>query len=490
MEPERNTRRRRIAILFLGFVAALAGAARADSYTGTGWVVRFNRPDQTTTYSSIWDDEYVIREAFLARINALASNDWACLATYTFSGNTAALGAAGPILAAMSNALVRGAKLGFVADDGVNVASNYWPGISLTGLSTRAGNKLTLSRAPVDWGIMHDKVGVFWYRAITQAWVLSASWNFTGGASSQQWNILAEIQDNALGTAYSNEMREMLSGRFHANPAKSHAHDGARFGLANADMWTNGWVRFGPYPDGTYGGSNALTDITNAIDAATNEIVFALNKLTRPDVATALIRACDRGVFVNGTIPKSDRATTNDDSYAMYQMLATSSNYATANRAFLYDAYSSAARTNYDAGQSDLVHAKYMVIDPRGAKPLVIHGSANWTESALVSTNSNDENVLFVPHGGIARAFVAQFNAMTDGVYPWCGLGTGGSSATSRLTCWRPYTAAYEVVHTTNLFDLDSWTNRAQVLPSGRGFLSVTVTNHAERGFYRVRPAP
>ncbi|HAL92638.1 MAG TPA: hypothetical protein DCM68_06405 [Verrucomicrobia bacterium] len=475
---------RRITILSL-----LCGAAWADSYTGEGWTVRFNRPDQTTTYSSIGDDEYVIREAFLARIDALASNDWACLATYTFSGNTAQLGAAGPILAAMSNALVRGAKLGFVADKDVNIASNYWPGISLTGLSTRAGNRLTLSRAPDDWGIMHDKVGVFWYRAATQAWVLSASWNFTGGASSYQWNILAEIQNNDLAAAYSNEMREMLSGRFHANPAKSHAHDGARFRLADTNMWTNGWVRFGPYPDGTVGGSNALTDVTNAIDAATDEIVFALNKLTRTNVVEALIRACDRGVLVNGTIPKSDRLP-GGDSYGTWQMLANPANYATANRAFLYDAYSSAARTNYDAGEADLTHAKYMAIDPRGEHPLVIHGSANWTASALVATNENDENVLFLPHRGMAHAFVAQFNAMTDGTIPWCGLRSGGSSAVSRLSYWLPYTTAYEVVHATNVFDLSAWTNFVQSLPSGRGTNTVTVTNRAERGFYRVRPVP
>ncbi len=468
--------------------AALIRAACADSHTGATWAVRFNLPDQNSFPSTSRRDEYVIREAFLARINALASNDWACLATYTFSGNSESAGAAGPLLAAMSNALARGAKMGFVADNGVNIESNYWPGISLTGLSTRAGNKLSLSRAPPDPGIMHDKVGVFWYRAATQAWVLSASWNFTGGASSLQWNILAEIQDNALAAAYSNEMREMLAGRFHADPNKSHAHDGVRFRMAGTAR--DGWVRFAPYPDGTYGGSNALTDIANAIDAATNEIVFALNKLTRPDVVDALIRACDRGVVVNGTIPKSDCATTNDDSYAMVRRLAEPTNYATANRALMYAAYSTAAKTGYDAGETDLTHAKYMVIDPDGSNPLVIHGSANWTEAALVDDSLNDENVLFLPHGDMARAFVAQFNAMTDGTIPWCALRTGGSAAASGLTYWLPYTNAYELVRTTNLFDLATWTNPAASLPAGRGIHSMSLTNAGERQFFRIRQLP
>ena len=476
-------------IIMAGLLSgAWAGAARGDSYTGATWAVRFNLPDQRTQLGSVWRDEYAIRDAYLARIDALGSNDWGCLATYTFSGGSAEAGAAGPVLAAMSNALARGAKLGFVADNGVNAASNYWPGCSLNGLAGRPGNALQLSRAPSDSGIMHDKVGVFWYRARTQAWVLSGSWNFTGGASAQQWNVLAEIQNNALGGAYSNEMREMLSGRFHAHAGKSHAHDGT--GFRTAGMWRPGWVRFGPYPDGTYGGNNALTDIVEEIDKATNRIVFALNKLTRPDVASALIRACDRGVSVNGTIPKSDRAAADDDSYEMYQMLLQPTNYATGNRALLYDAYASAGRTNFDAGESDLTHTKYMVVDPDGANAMVIHGSANWTAQALVYTNSNDENVMFLPHGEMARAFVAQFNAMTDGVVPWCALRTSGAAGTARLTYWLPFTSRYEVVHTTNVLDAGTWTNRERLLTAARGTNTLSVTRGAERRFYRIRAVP
>ena len=466
----------------------LCGAAQADSYTGADWAVRFNRPDQTTLYASMGREEYAIREAFLARIDALTNNDWACLATYSFSGNTAELGAAGPILAAMSNALARGAQLGFVADKYVDVTNHYWPGISLTGLSTRAGNRLALARAPADGGIMHDKVGVFWYRAATQAWVLSGSWNFTGGASSYQWNVLTEIQDNDLAAAYSNEMREMLAGRFHANPAKSHAHDGARFQIA--DMWTNGWVRFGPYPDGSAGGSNALTNVVAAIDAATNEIVFALNKLTRPEVAAALVRACDRGVVVHGTVPKSDRLVATNDSYAIWRTLAEPTNYATANRAFLYDAYTTEWRKAYDAGESDLTHTKYLVVDPDGARPLAIQGSANWTDSALASTNSNDENVQFLPHGGIAKALAAQFDAMTDGTVPWCGLSSTGLSATVRFTCWLPYANAHEVVYATNVPSLAAWTNWATNLPAARGIHTLLLPRDAARRFYRIRLVP
>lgn len=466
--------------------AAAAGAARADSFTGATWAVRFNLPDQTTSAASIGPDEFALRDAFLARIEALTNNDWGCLATFTFSGNTAAAGAAGPILNAVSNALARGARMAFVVDNGVDVSSNFWPGVSLLSLSTRAGNKLELSRAPADSGIMHHKVGVFWHRAAQKAWVLAGSWNFTGGASSQQWNVLTEIQDNALGGAYSNEMRELLSGRFHSSTNKSHAPDGTRFRLA--DMSRDGWVRFAPYPDGKYGGTNALTDIANAIGAAKEEIFFGLNKLTRPSVAEALIQACNRGVVVHGVIPKSDRSSPGQDSYDAYQLLLHSTNYATRNRVRMYEAYYHAARTRYDNNNRDLVHAKYMVIDPRGENPLVIQGSANWTASALVLTSSNDENLQFLPHRGIAEAFRSHFAAMTDGMKPWCALRTAGASAW--LDYWLPEPVAYQLLSTEALTGPAAWAGVPQALPLARGADTVPVAKDVRRKFFRIQPAP
>ena len=465
-----------------------ASAAGADSYTGATWAVHFNRPDQTTSPASIGAAEFAIRDALVARIDALEDGDWACLATYTFSGTSSNAGAAGPILAAVSNALARGAKMGFVVDNGVDVGSNYWPGVSLSGLAARPGNPLELSRAPAAAGIMHDKIGVFWYgRSPAEGWVLAGSWNFTAAASSQQWNIFTEIQNGALAAAYSNEMREMLSGRFHSSTNKSHAHDATPFRLAGMDR--DGWVRFAPYPDGKYGGTNALTDVVAAIDAAREEIFFGLNKLTRQGVVDALVRACDRGVVVHGTIPRSDRDLPGDDSYATYQALVNPTNYATRNRARMYEAYYDAARTRSDGGSADLVHAKYMAIDPRGTNPIVVQGSANWTASALVLTSSNDENVQFLPHAGIAEAFAAQFAAMTDGLKPWCALRTAGTSAW--IDYWLPDDLAHELVFTADLSaGISAWTNRAAALPAVRGTNSVPLSRDAARRFFRVRPIP
>jgi hypothetical protein len=475
-----------VVFVFLAILAVVPPSSRAGSVTGADWIVRFNLPDQTTSYKTIGTDEFLLRDAWIARIDALQKGDWACLSTYTFSGPSGSVGAAGPILAAVSNALARGAGVGFVAAYGIDVASNYWPGCSLKSLAARKGNPLKLSRAP-SGGIMHDKLGVFWYKSRKERWVLSGSWNYTGGASSQQWNILAEIRNDKLAAAVSNELSQMLAGHFHADKEKSHAPDNTRFRLASGPA--DSWVRFAPYPDGAYGGDNALRDITNAIAAATTDIYFSLNKLTRADVVDQLIRACNRGVTVHGVIPKSDRLVPSDDSYAMYTNLLRSSAYTTANRVRLFDAWYAADRTSYDNNNRDLVHTKYMVIDPLGARPLVIHGSANWTASALVYTAANDENVLFLSDPGIAAAFLAQFQAETDGLDPRLLSFVPGKS-TLTFTYWLPPLPATflpSALVASPSLTAPSWT-RIQSLSASPGThtLSVPATTNAGR-FFRLR---
>ena len=287
-----------------------------------------------------------------------------------------------------------------------------FPGCSLSSLAGRSGNKLALARGP-STGIMHDKLGLFDCKSTGEKWVLAASWNFTAGAGSQQWNILLQAQNDALHAACSSELAQMLRrNRFHDAADKARFDAPFRTALAHAP----GLVRFAPYASSAAGGPNALTEITNRIAHATSSIWFALNKQTRPAVTDQLIAAADRGVEVHGVIPASDRDATNKASYAQYRRLPDRSEYATANRVRMHDAYDSSARTSRDSGRTDLVHCKYMVIDPGTAEPWVIHGSANWTATALSATpaaNVNDETVLFLPDAGIAYAFLRQFSAMT-----------------------------------------------------------------------------
>jgi phosphatidylserine/phosphatidylglycerophosphate/cardiolipin synthase-like enzyme len=463
-----------------GALVLAAVHARADSVRTPDWAVHFNLPDQNPS-SAIDPGEWAIRDALVARINALQAGHEACLATYTFDGSSDCCGAAGPILNAVSNALNRGATVRFVVDGNVSVGTPYGAN-SLAALAARPGNALILVQDDSISGIMHDKLGIFDYGP-GERWVFTASWNFTGGACTYQWNAALELRNDTLYAAYRAEFAELLAGRFHDHATKSHAHDGTPFVQAGSSG--TGWVRFSPSPSSAAGGNNPLTDITNAIGRARQEIVFALNLCTRNTVRDQLIAAANRGVTVSGVFPSSELDPT-DDTYPIYTALMNPANYTTTNRVRLYTAYAKADSSAFDTGQTNLVHAKWMVIDPYGDAPLLIHGSANWSASALTSTTSNDENTLFLPHRDIARVFYAHFKRITGAFsrrsdFWWdMAAGTAGGIET-RL--WKTDTNAL-VVQTAHAVAgpwADAWTNR-----TGVGASTVTNATDSPARFYRA----
>jgi phosphatidylserine/phosphatidylglycerophosphate/cardiolipin synthase-like enzyme len=381
--------------------------------TGAVWNVTYNCPQQLSSGTAL--DQFGIRDALIARINALQNGNSATLTTFTFSADEGA----GAVINAISAALDRGAHINFIADGGITLGTVYGGTNSLLSLSLRPSNPLTLAVSGSSGGIMHDKLGLFDYGGTNQ-WVFTASWNFTLAASANQWNIALEARSPSLYAIYTNETAEFLANRFHDNPAKSHAHDGAAFTLDGS--WGTNFVRFAPYPDSTQGGNNAERDITNLIAQAQSEIVFALNKLNRTPIRDALIAAANRGVSVKGVMPKSD-TDPGGVSAVLYSDLTNSASYSTTNIVQFFPAYSKADYSALDAGEPDLIHAKYMVIDPESTNAVVIHGSANWTYSALVSDNDNDENIVFLRHNGIAEKFYKHFQRITG-----TGLFAGGNS--------------------------------------------------------------
>lgn len=378
------------------------------SITGEDWRVHFNWPDQNSSFAAIGPEEYAIRNALVARLDALQSGHRAWLATYTFSGSNLVSGGAGAILKATEDALNRGAAVAFVADRGIDPHAKNGSS-TLAGLAARPVNPLLLVQDDAASGIMHHKLGLFDYGS-TDRWVFVTSWNFTGGASIQQWNIALELRSTPLFNAYSNEFSELLAGRFHDHADKSHAHNNVTFTLAGSQ--SPGWVRFGPHPSSADGGDHAARDLTNWIGGAREELVFALNQLTHGTVASSLVQAADRGVRIHGVMPRSD-TDPGESSAALYSYLTNTASYATTNRIHFLPAFTRADGATNDTGQADLVHAKWVVVDPFGAQPGLIHGSANWTFSALQSVNANDENVLFVRHRELARMFYVHFKQIT-----------------------------------------------------------------------------
>lgn len=93
-----------------------------------------------------------------------------------------------------------------------------------------------------------------------------------------------------------------------------------------------------------------------------------------------------------------------------------------------------------------LVHAKWMAVDPFGEEPWLIHGSSNWSLSALVDHNSKVENIAFLPHREFARILQAHFKRVTGAFRQrddaW--IGDGGR-------IWFTDTHAYAIERSTDL---------------------------------------
>lgn len=371
------------------------------------WQVFYNLPDQNS--SSPATGEFVVRTQLIYRLNQLQSGDTATLATYTFSGDTDANGFAGPLMNAMSNALARGATVRFIGDSEVDtnaIIGTY----ALADLGRRPTNPLLISIDDSAAGIMHHKLGLFDYGA-GERYVMAGSHNFTAGAATFQWNIMTEIRSDDLYALYDAEADELMAGRFHDDPSKVHC-DGT---FSMQGSWGENRVRFSPYPDETVGGDNAQTDITNLIANAQSDIFFAINLFTRPLIASQLVAAvnADQTLNVHGVFPLS-AINYYADMKTIYSYLTNSASYSGTNRVNMHLAYEDAAHTSLDDGSEiDLVHAKYMLIDPFSSQPVVIQGSANWTAAALVYDDTNDENIQFLRHAGIASYYFEQWTKMT-----------------------------------------------------------------------------
>ena len=388
------------------FLLAHAHPAAAQLAVGTDWQLAYSLPSQTM--KAKFPGEYAVNDLLVGQINRLRRGDTAELATFTFSGDSPRNGGAAPILKALDKALGRGASIHFVADSGIAVTNSFLWGLSLDGLAKRPDHPLVLTISPAK-PVMHHKIALFDYGG-GEKWVFVGSGNFTGAANWRQWNVGLLIRSPELHAAYAAELAEIRAGR--SGAAKRRDHDGATFRLA--EDWGECWVRFGPPLPATAGVVNAEAQIRELLQGAQEEIFFAMHRFNRPGLRRALVDAADRGVRVCGVIPESDRGNARGSvSRGTVEFFADPANYKTTNRVVLLPARVRANGAGLDAGETDLVHLKYALIDPNGSRPVAIHGAANWTEAGLSKPDGNDESILFLRHAGIAQAFLEQFRRMT-----------------------------------------------------------------------------
>jgi phosphatidylserine/phosphatidylglycerophosphate/cardiolipin synthase-like enzyme len=229
-------------------------------------------------------------------------------------------------------------------------------------------------------GIMHNKFFIFDGRdaVSTNDWLWTGSWNVT--LTELEWkNNVVEINDPAIASAYQIEFEEMWgSSDDLPNPAN------AKFGPQKTDNTPHTFniggrdvrLYFSP-SDGT------TSKIVSAINAADDDIYFAVYAVTRSDIANAMNNRFNAGVTdIRGII---DQVNT---SGSQYNFLDTFAEMFPAN--------------------GNTQHHKYGTIDAAlwQSDPTTITGSQNWSNAG---ENDNDENTIIIRDGFIANQYMQEF---------------------------------------------------------------------------------
>jgi len=206
-------------------------------------------------------------------------------------------------------------------------------------------------------GIMHDKFFVIDREDVDNCWVLSGSMNQTVNNLGWDYNNIITIQDQSLAKAYTLEFNEMWG----SDGAMPDANN-SKFGNQKTDNTPHRFLindtpvelYFSP-TDGT------AQRIKEAIDAAENEMAFAVLVFTENSLGNAVLDAHDRGVETQGIID-----------YVEFN--GSELDFLVNNGVDVLD-YQNANGTQWPEGPT--LHHKYAIIDyaQGSANPLLITGS-------------------------------------------------------------------------------------------------------------------
>lgn len=281
------------------------------------------------------------------------------------------------IVDAINAAFNRGVQVRYISDDQGN-----------NGILDNLHQDIPLLKGNPD-GIMHDKFILIDREDVDNCWVMTGSMNHTEANLGWDYNNVICIQDQSLVKAYTLEFNEMWGGE---GPLPNIAN--IKFGSQKTDNTphcfnlngTPAALYFSP-SDGT------ANQIKAAIDAAENEVAFAILVFTENSLGDAVLDAHNRGLDVKGII---DYVEFNGSEF----------DYLINNGVNVID-YQNADGTQWPDGPT--LHHKYAIIDyATGSNPLLITGSHNWTASA---NSIHDENTLLIYDARLANLYYQEFNA-------------------------------------------------------------------------------
>ncbi|MBN1154004.1 T9SS type A sorting domain-containing protein [candidate division KSB1 bacterium] len=243
-------------------------------------------------------------------------------------------------------------------------------------------------------GLQHNKFAIFDARDNSSAqddWVWTGSLNMTdsqeGGLRAAQ-NVMM-IQDQALALAFTLEFNEMW-GSSKDNPSSSES----RFSGRKLDDAPHIFNIAGSTVEMYHSPSDPMINqMIETVTSAHHEIYCCIMAFTRYDLSDAMFdRRADIANLKLSAVFGSDF-----DQFSQYYPMHGEGDYAWDSPADVW--------IEKESGQ---LHHKYMVIDPNhpDSDPVVITGSANWSNSAV---NSNDEHILIIHNQQIANKYFQEF---------------------------------------------------------------------------------
>jgi phosphatidylserine/phosphatidylglycerophosphate/cardiolipin synthase-like enzyme len=319
-----------------------------------------------------------LTDLLVRRINA-AQKSIDC-ALYSFSGQTGQT-----IANALVQAAGRGVKIRFIIErDNMSAGS----GNTVNQILIPAGIPVIaddFDAVNAGVGLMHNKFFIIDSRggAPDKVWVWTGSWNPTDPGTNDDMQNSIEIQDQALGGAYTIEFNEMWGSDADVPSAAN-----SRFGARKLDNTPHIFTINGTRVELYFSPSDRTTShIISTLENAHNSINMALLTLTRSDIATELKQKKDAGVRVRGVL---DNGTDTGSQFAFLK--------------------SAGVDMLLDPNLNALLHHKYGLVDAElsTATQFVITGSHNWTTAA---ESSNNENMLILQSNRIANLYLQEFAA-------------------------------------------------------------------------------
>ncbi|MCC6281862.1 MAG: T9SS type A sorting domain-containing protein [Saprospiraceae bacterium] len=236
---------------------------------------------------------------------------------------------------------------------------------------------------PVVYGntiaLMHNKFLVIDVDLTANAWVMGGSMNWTNTNIENDYNNTLFIQDQSLARAYEIEFEEMWgSETAQPNPLNQ------RFGSQKKNNTPHRFIIGGVPVESWFSPSDQVTRrITETIETADQEALFALLTFTKDEQANALVDVFNQDVSIRGLIENTGDVGS-EFNYLVSQGIQV--------------------QRHVFPGT---MHHKYCIVDANtSSEPVLVTGSHNWTFTA---ETENDENTLIIHDADITTLYKAEF---------------------------------------------------------------------------------